>query len=115
MSRSGLDKEDCCLDIRKETGQKEEFLYKRTLFYSIDFPGRLDVHTFRCNVSFETHAREMPQKVRSHAEKRSWMPRFGSTRVLGSYHAFKRDRRREGCVKCFCTSKITEDISCKIV
>ena len=87
MSRSGLDKEDCCLDIRKETGHKEEFLYKCILLYSIDFPGRLDVRTFRCNVSFETHAREMPQKVRSHAEKRSWMPRFGSTRVLGSYHA----------------------------
>ena len=28
VSRSRLDKEDCCLDIRKERGQKEEFLYK---------------------------------------------------------------------------------------
>ena len=37
VSRSGLDKEDCCLDIRKETGHKEEFLYKCILLYSIVF------------------------------------------------------------------------------
>ena len=63
------------LPFHEETGQKEEFLYKCILLYSIDFSGRLDVHTFRRNENFETYARELQRKVRSHAVKRFQMPR----------------------------------------
>ena len=38
-------------------------------------------------MNFETCARELQQKVRNHAEKRSRVPRLWSTRALGSYHA----------------------------
>ena len=75
------------LPLREESGQKEEFFYGCSLLYSIDFSGRLDVHTFHCNENFETYAREMQQKVRSHAEKRFRMPRLWSTRAVGCYHA----------------------------
>ena len=148
------------LPLRGETWQKEEFLYKCFLLYSIGFSGRLDVYTFHfirllaCAThsraildsyasnaicasillstdscfsvissslwrNFETCVREMWQNDRSHTENAFeclvcdarvyWA---GSTR-----HAFKRDRGllREGCAKCFYTSKFTEDISCKTV
>ena len=62
------------LPLREETGQK--LFYGCFLLYSIDFSGRLDVHTFHCNENFETYAREMQQKVRSHAEKRFRIPRL---------------------------------------
>ena len=62
------------LPLHEKTGQREEFLYKRILLHSIDFPGGLDVHTFNCNANFETCARELQQKVRKHGEKRFRVP-----------------------------------------
>ena len=64
------------LPLREKTEQREDFLYKRILLHSIDFPGGLDVHTFNCYVNFETFARELQQKVRNHAEKCSRVPRL---------------------------------------